>query len=145
MKKTLLIILTLTLSLAAFAQTAPQASPAPITADKPAAKAKEFKPDLTPEESALLNPIIADFNKWSAKLNAASEILDKSADASSPEVEALQIQLAAKDIRAARKELKRVQGDFAKWQAEVNKNHDCADCRFDESTGKLVRAPAPKP
>lgn len=143
MKKFLSIALTIAFTFAAFAQTQPQASSTPIKADN---KAKEFKPELTPEESALLNPVIADFNKWSAKLNAAGEQLDKSESASSPEVESLQIQLAAKDIRAARKELKRVQGEYQKWEAEVKKNHDCADCRFDETTGKLLKIPpAPEP
>jgi hypothetical protein len=39
--------------------------------------------------------------------------------------------------------LKRVQGEYQKWEAEVKKNHDCADCRFDESAGKLVKVPPP--
>ena len=73
-------------TLATFAQTAPQASPTPIKADKPAAK--EFKAELTPEESALLRPVIDEFNKWSAKLAAASDMLDKSDAAASPDLRA---------------------------------------------------------
>ncbi|HMX29852.1 MAG TPA: hypothetical protein PLD20_26870 [Blastocatellia bacterium] len=141
MKKLFSIAFVLIFTLATFAQTAPQASPTPIKADKPAAK--EFKAELTPEESALLRPVIDEFNKWSAKLAAASDMLDKSDAAASPEVEGLQLQLAAKDIRTARKELKRVQGEFVKWEAEIKKNHDCADCRFDEATGKLVKTAKP--
>lgn len=151
------LILALALTVSAFAQTnqvnvpggvvqtvdatkqvAKNDTPRPV-----ASKAKEFKPELTPEEGALLRPVIDEFNKWSARLNAASEQLDKSDAAASPEIENLQIQLAAKDIRAARKELIRLRGEFAKWEAEIKRNHDCQDCRFDEVSGKLVKLPPP--
>lgn len=143
--KKILIAFTLAFTFAAFAtfaQTSPQASPTPIKADN---ETKEFKPDLTPEEGALLRPLIDEFNKWSQKLNAAGELLDKSEAAASPEVESLQIQLAAKDIRTARKELQRLRGEFGKWEAEIKKNHDSAECRFDEMTGKLVKPTPPAP
>lgn len=141
MKKLFLILSILAFALTAFAQTAPQASPTPIKADK----AKEFKAELTPEESALLRPLVEEFNKITQRLNAALDMLDKSSAAASPEIESLQIQLAAKDIRAGRKEINRWQGDFARWEGKVKENHDCADCRFDETLGKLVKPAAPSP
>lgn len=103
---------------------------------------KAEKPDpmaLTPEEGALLRPIFDDFNKWNQKLNAASELLDKSEDAASPEIEGLQLQLAAKDIRAARKEIRRLRVKYAEWEAEGKKKRACEDCRFDETIGKFIK------
>jgi len=136
------ILLTLALAfLAALALTATANAQDVAKNDAKPAKA-ESKPDpmaLTPEESVLLRPIFDDFNKLTAKLNAAMVRLDKSEDAASSEIELLQIENAAKDIRAVRKEMRNVEAKYVAWEKEAKAKRQCDDCRFDQIVGKFIK------
>jgi hypothetical protein len=142
MLRVLSLICVLVFTLPAFAQDVAKNDP-----PKAGAK-KDEKPDpmaVTAEESALLQPVIADFTKWQGKLNAAHKALVETRAASSPEVEALKVTIAAKDIREALEGLSATRADYQKWEKEMKDKRNCQDCKFDEQSGKFVKpAPAPK-
>lgn len=144
MKKLFLILCLLALaSISAFAQTT-QATVAAVSDKKPT-EDKTVKPDplaLLPVEATAVNTIIADFNRWGARLTEAHIALEQTEAATSREIEHLKLLDAAKDIRTALGNLRRAREEFQRWEADVKKRAGCEDCRFDEAQRRLVK-PAP--
>ncbi len=136
-------VLMLTLSTLVFAQQQPAAvknSATPTTkSDKE--KVDPFVP--TAEESALMQPVIAEFEDAGKRLNDAHTALAKTLSEKVPEVEELKILLAAKDARVALVRLNAARNQFAQWVATLKKRASCDECLFDEKQWKLVKPPAP--
>lgn len=141
MKKTILILCILALaSISAFAQTASATIAA--APDKKPVEDKATKPDLLallPAETAAVNAIVADFNKWGARLTEAHTALEQTESATSREIEHLKLLDAAKDIRTALGNLRRAREEFQRWESDVKKRAGCDDCRFDEAQRRLVK------
>lgn len=130
----------LLISISAFAQPAPATVAA--VSDKKPVEDKAAKPDplaLLPAETAAVNAIVADFNKWGARLTEAHTALEQTESATSREIEHLKLLDAAKDIRTALGNLRRAREEFQRWEADVKKRAGCDDCRFDEAQRRLVK------
>lgn len=96
----------------------------------------------TAEESALMQPVIVEFEDAGKRLNDAHTALAKTLTEKTPEVEELKILLAAKDARTALVRLNAARNQFAQWVTTLKKRAGCEDCAFDEKQWKLVK-PAP--
>jgi hypothetical protein len=104
---------------------------------------KSEKPDplaLTQDEVAALNPIITEYNKWGQRLTEALNAMEQSESAPSRELEQLALLNAAKDARSAQVRLKAARAAFADWESKLKRRANCEDCRFDEASGRLVKA-----
>lgn len=144
MKRTILFAIALLFALCcnSFAQQQP-----PAVKNSPAPTAKADKDTVDPlvptaEESALMQPVIVEFEDAGKRLNDAHMALVKTLAEKAPEVEDLKILLAAKDARTALARLNAARNQFAQWVVTLKKRAGCEDCTFDEKQWKLVK-PAP--
>ncbi len=136
------------LILAATPVFAQQQPPAVKNSPAPTSKADKEKADPlvpTAEESALMQPVVAEFEDAGKRLNDAHNALAKTLSEKTPEVEELKILLAAKDARIALVRLNSARSQFAQWVATLKKRAGCEDCSFDEKQWRLVKPPAPEP
>lgn len=139
------VLFLLTFCFSVFAQ---QQLPAVKNSPAPTAKPDKEKADPlvpTAEESALMQPVIAEFEDAGKRLNDAHTALAKTLSEKTPEVEELKILLAAKDARVALVRLNSARTQFAQWVATLKKRAGCEDCAFDEKQWRLVKPPAPEP
>ncbi len=134
--------LVLMLSILALAQQSPVAKNSATSTAKPDKKTVD---PLVPtaEESALMQPVVAEFEDAGKRLNDAHIALAKTLSEKAPEVEELKILLAAKDARAALVRLNAARNQFAQWVATLKKRAGCEDCLFDEKEWRLVKPSAP--
>lgn len=141
-----LIFTTLLLLILAALPVFAQQQPAAVkNAPSPTAKPDKEKVDPlapTAEESALMQPVIAEFEDAGKRLNDAHTALAKTLSEKTPEVEDLKILLAAKDARTALLRLNTARNQFAQWVATLKKRAGCEDCVFDEKQWKLVKSAA---
>lgn len=144
MKRITLFAITLLLALCcnAFAQQQPPAVKNSSTSTVKTDKEKVDPLVPTAEESALMQPVIVEFEDAGKRLNDAHTALAKTLSEKTPEVEELKILLAAKDARTALVRLNAARNQFAQWVATLKKRAGCEDCAFDEKQWKLVK-PAP--
>lgn len=135
----ILAVAALTFSIGWALPQSPQPSP---TKASPAAtpKADTIDPLVpTAEESALMQPVIAEFEAANKRLAEAQADLLKTVAETDAQVEKLKLELAAKDARAALQRLTAARGQFAEWVATLKKRANCAECLFDERAWKLAR------
>ncbi len=129
------------LSFTAFAQQLPAVKNSPIpTPNSDKEKVDPLVP--TAEESALMQPVVAEFRDAQKRLGEAEVELLKTATEKDAQVEKLKIEIAAKDARIALIRLSNSRAQFDEWVKKLRERAKCPDCLFDEPTWKLVKPPA---
>jgi len=134
MKKALILLMILSISLIVNAQ-----QPAP---SKDAPKVQPSTQDtleLSQAELADAGAIITEFESNQKKLGAANDALYDAYDKGAAAFDA-----AAKDVYIIVGKIKQTQAKYRAWEVPVKERIKCPDCTFNTQTGKMVR-PQPTP